>query len=684
MGLLIARTPPRTIVVVPRSKLLDAAKALAECGCFHPSGRGDERLRNLARRLRGEVEVLAQRIRGLMEKLGVKPEKRVVELEVSRNVAASTSSLVSSINRFLEEVETGLGALAEGRVGPLAEYVNIIERYGFIDVDLDALRESRYLRAILYRVPTDSAADFEERLRATGAYLVGFNIEPGYTTYVVVYTPSIEQTVTREAAEAGALPILLPRRRLSMKEIEEAAAKLYEALQKLEALSALLRIIESAYLTRTFAVFTGYVAEESMPKLLKSLDKSLRGAYTVYARPIRAREPEELPVEYEPPKPLKPFADLLTMYGLPTPGEFIPLLMMAITFPIIFGLMFPDAGHGLVLLLFGLYLLYKSRSEGWRSIGQLLVYVSIPAIIFGILAAEFFGPVTPVAAWLDKNLWHGHPPYASPVHELYKMLIGEAHGAEAAEAVKVLTFRSLYVSLALGSVLLTIASWLGVWRASKERDPEHLLHTLAVALAFTGVLVIFAGSYAVGLNYAEGLKGTLPVAYAMFGSEGLPPAAYTYGRIAEALLLLGIILDLAAPLIYGHDSIGQRIILSFVGAFDLVLVVLSNTLSFVRIMGLMLAHSGLMYGFYVIAAQAAGIKPPITDPMAVLRNPVGLTVYAIGNLFVMGFEAFVANIHTLRLHFYEMFTKFYEGRGHRYQPVKLPANVVIKVVERAA
>ncbi len=695
MGLLIARTPPQTLVVVPRSRMLEAAKALAECGCFHPSGEGDERLRNLARRLRGEIEVLAQRIRTLLERIGEAPPPPRTVVEVSPNIAAATSSVLVGISKFVEDIEASLAGLVEGRVGPLAAYVEVIEKYSFVDVDLAALAQGKYVRALLYRVPVDKAAGFEERLQALGVYAVGFNIEEGYVTYAIVYPPEAENALMREAAEAGAMLIMLPRVKLTKEQLREIAAKLEEALARLEALAALLRIIESAYLTRTFAIFVGYVSEDALPRLTESLNRVLGGRFTVYARPMRGRLPEELPVVYRPPKLLRPFAELLNMYGLPAPGEFIPLLLMAITFPIIFGLMFPDAGHGLVLLLFGLYLLKKSRSEGWKTIGQLLVYVSIAAIVFGILAAEFFGPVTPVAEWLDQSLWHGHPPYASPVHEIYK---AQALGENVGNAVRILTFRSLFVSLALGAVLLALASWLGVWRATKERDPEHFLHTLAVALAFTGVLVIFVGSYVVAGVFDKyharylSLDTTLPVITAMFGGTSvkvagigtipLPSSAFLYANIAKALIVLGLLLDLIAPLIYGHESMGQRLILAFVGVFDLVLVLLSNTLSFVRIMGLMLAHSGLMYGFYVIAAKAAGVTLP-AQPSAVLSSPAGLIVYIIGNIFVIGFEAFIANIHTLRLHFYEMFTKFYEGRGRRYMPVKLPPNVEIRVVQRA-
>ncbi len=667
MGLFIARTPPETIIVVPKAKFLETAKALVESGSFHPSGHGDERLRNLARRLRGEVEVLIQRIKGLLDRIGEEPEEKKTEIIVTSNIAASSSSIVTSINTLLEDIEARLGKLIEERsVGPLAEYVRLIEQYSFITADLSMLREAKHLRAMLYRVPEENAHEFESVIRSLNVYAVGFNIEQGFVTYVVVYTPQIEQRLVQEIAKTKATPIVLPRFKLTREQVREVSNNLYTALKKLEALATLLKIVESAYLTRSLAVFVGYVSSDNLKKLKRFLDKTLNGAYTIYARPMRGHiSPEEMPVEMKVPKPLKPFAELLAMYGLPSPRDFVPLVMMAITFPVIFGLMFPDVGHGLLLLLFGTYLYVKARSEGWRTLGQLLIYVSIPAIILGAMAAEFFGPATPVAHWLEE-FWHEQPPYSSPVHALYKAYVG---AEEAGAMAKLLTFKTFFISLSIGSVLLALASWLGFAKAVAEREPEHMLHTLAVALAFTGVLVVFIGSAIVGPKYTS-MQDTLPVVYAMFGGSA-PAEAYVYANMAKALIVLGLLLSLITPLIYSRESFGERIIGAVMEAFDLVLIMLGNTLSFVRIMGLMLAHSGLVYGFFIIADKAGG-----------LGSAAGLGLYIFGNLFVAGFEAFVANIQSLRLHFYEMFSKFYEGRGIIYQPVRLPEGIEIKIASQ--
>ena len=105
----------------------------------------------------------------------------------------------------------------------------------------------------------------------------------------------------------------------------------------------------------------------------------------------------------------------------------------------------------------------------------------------------------------------------------------------------------------------------------------------------------------------------------------------------------------------------------------MLLMTLGNIPSFLRIMGIGLAHSGLMLGFtqlYHAVAHAEAL------PHAVALI-LGILVYALGNLMVAALEAIIAFAHSLRLHFYEWFSKFYSGTGLAFTPVRVTGVKII-------
>ena len=84
---------------------------------------------------------------------------------------------------------------------------------------------------------------------------------------------------------------------------------------------------------------------------------------------------------------------------------------------------------------------------------------------------------------------------------------------------------------------------------------------------------------------------------------------------------------------------------------------LSNTVSFMRVAALGIAHVCLMIAFFAMAEMTSGI--------------FSILILVIGNILVIGLEGLSAGIQALRLNYYEFFTKFFHGTGRLYTPVSL-------------
>jgi V/A-type H+/Na+-transporting ATPase subunit I len=49
----------------------------------------------------------------------------------------------------------------------------------------------------------------------------------------------------------------------------------------------------------------------------------------------------------------------------------------------------------------------------------------------------------------------------------------------------------------------------------------------------------------------------------------------------------------------------------------------------------------------------------------------GIAVLIIGNIVIIGLEGLIVFIQSLRLEYYELFSKFYSGYGIPYKPVQI-------------
>jgi len=88
---------------------------------------------------------------------------------------------------------------------------------------------------------------------------------------------------------------------------------------------------------------------------------------------------------------------------------------------------------------------------------------------------------------------------------------------------------------------------------------------------------------------------------------------------------------------------------------------LANTVSFIRIAAFALNHFGF---FMTIFAISDMLKKAGLTPLSYLS-------IFLGNIFVICLEGLVVLIQSLRLNYYEFFSRFFETGKQVYQPVKL-------------
>ena len=102
-------------------------------------------------------------------------------------------------------------------------------------------------------------------------------------------------------------------------------------------------------------------------------------------------------------------------------------------------------------------------------------------------------------------------------------------------------------------------------------------------------------------------------------------------------------------------TVGNFIVENFFEMFEFLLSYVSNTMSFLRVGGFVLSHAGMMLVVMTLMEMCSAAAQPF--------------VLVLGNLFVMVMEGMIVAIQIIRLEFYEIFSRFYEGGGKPFEPV---------------
>lgn len=96
------------------------------------------------------------------------------------------------------------------------------------------------------------------------------------------------------------------------------------------------------------------------------------------------------------------------------------------------------------------------------------------------------------------------------------------------------------------------------------------------------------------------------------------------------------------------------------GVVEFLLSLFSNTLSFIRVGAFAINHVGLFLAFETLSHMMSS-------------EVMGIFMIVLGNVIIIGLEGLIVFIQGLRLEYYELFSKFYDGSGYEFEPVHIRA-----------
>lgn len=373
--------------------------------------------------------------------------------------------------------------------------------------------------------------------------------------------------------------------------------------------------------TNSVSVIEGWVPKKNASELVNAIERSAEGHSAV--KIMNPEDGEVVPTYLDNLKFLKPFEVITETFGIPAYKELDPTPFLAFTFPLFFGMMFGDAGQGIILILLGLAIAYLARkSKSVKSLGIIVAVCGIFATFFGFMYGDLFG-VGPE----EQEIVFG------------KIILGRIWINPMNNPMDFLSI-ALYVGIihvGIGLVMKFIN------KISERKIREALLEPLPK-------LWFYYGSVAVVIIYGLNIKEWISNIYVLLVASFIPLTIILFTEIIKHL---------------PHVSLNKIPVLLSEGGFevfDTLILFLSNTISYSRIFALALVHAGLFMALFAIAEMFMEIPS------------VGIVVYiiaiALGTIVIMALEGLIVFLHSLRLHYYEWFSKFFSASGVKYQPFK--------------
>ncbi len=385
---------------------------------------------------------------------------------------------------------------------------------------------------------------------------------------------------------------------------------------------------------------TGWIPAADTDMMMKELDEITEGRIA-----IRQYEPDEVPsvkngrekvpVKLTHGKVVSSFERIIFSYGAPLYGTIDPTPFVAFFFTLLFGIMFGDAGQGLVFILIGILLCLKKLpiAKNWYKFGPVFVCIGSSSFIMGLLTGEFFcnEEILEPFAHFVTGLFLGKENAFAPI----------LHMMPSANTVDKM-FMFFLFTIGVGFIINSIGLIINIVNNfSRKKFGKALFGKtgLCGALFFWYVVFMIVRIFAFGSSIL--LADIIIIAVTLLGVFMATP--------------LERLVDGERPVF--ENGVFAAVIEGVVELLEIVSSNLSNSVSFLRVGAFALAHAVLGYIIFTMGAL-------------IPAKAGSIAVSIIGNAVVIVLEGMIVAIQVMRLQYYEFFSKFFTETGKEFVPFK--------------
>lgn len=563
----------------------------------------------------------------------ISPEKKNIfseKPEISMDNYSICKKSVDKINKVIFNITENNKKIKEltAKITQRKVLISELEPWKRLDIEMNLSR----LKNAEFALYTLNAEVTPERMEAVfddvrGVYYEIISAEKDLSCVWLAFLKQEAQNVQKRIKEAGfiqqtALTEKVPEEKLGMlkseiKEISEEIKRLKEELKSLcnkrddiKLLYDCMKIriekyenIELLKETNKTFILTGYISEDKISEVTEKLENE-----NIYVRISEPDTEEEPPVLFKNNGFARPVEEITSTYSMPSKKDIDPNGIMAFFYYLFFGMMFSDAGYGIMVMLGAWYLGKKYNSERMR----MFFFCGISTTFWGFMYGSFFGDL---------------------IYRFSITFLG-----------KKLTLAPIWIDPAKEPLMLLIFSIL-----------------LGLIQILTGLCINFY------MNWRSGEKETAVYdtgawVFIIFGAIlsviGITLNILTAEKIGIGFCVLGMLMVI---LMKGRENknIVKRLFSGILGLYNITSYA-SDALSYSRLMAL-----GLATG---VIAQVVNIMGTLSGK-SVLSFIIFISIFTVGHMLNFAINMLGAYVHTNRLQYVEFYSRFYEGGGKVFKPM---------------